>query len=58
MTSLLLLMFTLLSAAFAENMELVFEDNFESFDTNKWSHEITMWGGGVLRHEAMLLGHE
>ena len=37
----------LLSVAIAQDMDLVFEDNFESFDTNKWSHEVTMWGGGV-----------
>ena len=26
--------------------ELIFEDNFDFLDTNKWQHEITMAGGG------------
>ena len=26
---------------------LIFEDNFDSLDFNKWKHEITLGGGGV-----------
>jgi hypothetical protein len=26
---------------------LIFEDNFDFLDTSKWSHEVTMAGGGV-----------
>lgn len=29
--------------------QLLFEDDFNSFDLNKWSHEITIGGGGVCR---------
>lgn len=27
--------------------QLIFEDNFDEFDLKKWSHEITLGGGGV-----------
>jgi len=27
--------------------ELIWEDNFDSFDFDSWQHEITMSGGGV-----------
>ena len=45
----LLWIFALFSGALGigQDMKLVFEDTFESFDKTKWSHEVTMWGGGV-----------
>ena len=33
--------------ATAQEWELIWEDNFDTFDTSKWDHEVTMWGGGV-----------
>lgn len=29
-----------------ESGELIFEDNFDTLDFDKWEHEITMSGGG------------
>ena len=29
-----------------ESGELIFEDNFDKLDFDKWEHEITMSGGG------------
>lgn len=26
---------------------LIFNENFNNFDTRLWSHELSMWGGGV-----------
>ena len=33
--------------ASAQEWELIWEDNFDTFDSSKWDHEVTMWGGGV-----------
>lgn len=30
----------------ANSAEVVFEDDFESFDFTKWRHDITLSGGG------------
>ena len=32
-----------------EGYVLLWEDNFNTFDTSKWEHEITAWGGGVSK---------
>ena len=30
-----------------EGWNQIWEDDFQTFDYNKWQHEITAWGGGV-----------
>lgn len=27
--------------------QLIFEDNFDTLDKNKWKNEVSFWGGGV-----------
>ena len=41
----LLLILSLFASASAQT--LVFEDTFDSFDVERWEHELTMGGGGV-----------
>ncbi|XP_066271103.1 uncharacterized protein [Branchiostoma lanceolatum] len=38
-----------------DNLELVFEDNFDTFDTSKWRAEVTAGGGGVRTLVPMLV---
>ncbi len=40
------LLWTLVLAS-DSNYKLVWEDNFDTLDFNKWEHEVTAWGGGV-----------
>jgi len=35
-----------LGGIFAQEYELVWEDNFDTLDLNKWQYEVTAWGGG------------
>ena len=42
-----MLLVLLFLAASASAQMLVFEDNFDTLDTEKWEHELTMGGGGV-----------
>ena len=37
-----------------ESGELIFEDNFDFLDFNKWQHEITMAGGGNWEFQVSL----
>ena len=38
-----------------EEWRLVWEDNFDFFDSSKWDHEVTAWGGGVsINYQAKL----
>lgn len=30
--------------------DLIFEDNFDTFDLKKWQHEISLAGGGVSKN--------
>merc|ERR1712055_204318 len=36
----------LCGATLGEEWRLVWEDNFDFLDLNKWDHEVTAWGGG------------
>ena len=37
--------------------ELIFEDNFDFLDFNKWQHEITMAGGGNWEFQVSIRDH-
>ncbi|ELT92417.1 hypothetical protein CAPTEDRAFT_92778 [Capitella teleta] len=41
-----LLVFALLGAALGQEWNLIWEDEFDSLDEEKWEHEVTAWGGG------------
>ena len=30
-----------------DKYRIIWQDEFDFFDMNKWDHEITAWGGGV-----------
>lgn len=38
-----------------ESGELIFEDNFDTLDFDKWEHEITMSGGGNWEFQVLFL---
>lgn len=51
MKILFLLASSLAASVFAVTENLIFEDNFDSFDFKTWKHEITMGGGGNWEFE-------
>ena len=46
-----LVLFVALSAACAQDLQLVLEDNFNSFDLSLWQHQLTLGGGGNWEFE-------
>ena len=40
-----------LAVAASATEKIIFEDNFDKLDFNKWQHEITMGGGGNWEFE-------
>jgi beta-glucanase (GH16 family) len=41
-----LILFCLCQGFHGQDWELIWEDNFDTFDPSKWDYEITAWGGG------------
>ena len=41
-----ILLVVLLAGLLSIESKLIFEDNFTTFDFNKWKHDITLSGGG------------
>lgn len=51
MSKQVLVLLTVLSAAFAQGDQLVLEDNFDTFDLSVWQHQLTLGGGGNWEFE-------